>query len=95
MIRADPSRAFAFMHVPKTSGVALTQGLINALRPDTWLTGFDRSVLGGFNRFETLEEPVRGMAHQNLNPCSLPAHRLFWATSPYPALWKRSAIRGS
>ena len=67
---------WAFMHIPKTSGVAITEGLARALtnplgrrltkaiygRPQI-LTGFDRSLHGGFDRFDTFDASVRARLH--------------------------------
>lgn len=57
----DPTRPIAFLHIPKTAGIALRKALEAALRP-RWpgRTVFgahfsDRSHFGGFQRFETLD----------------------------------------
>jgi hypothetical protein len=69
------------MHIPKTSGVAITEGLARALtnpfgrrltkviygRPQI-LTGFDRSLHGGFDRFDTFEAAVQARFHPDVLP---------------------------
>ncbi len=53
----------AFAHLPKTSGQALTKGLIQALKPAVIVQGFDRSMFGAFIGFETLSNEVRSNIH--------------------------------
>jgi len=57
----DPSRTLAFMHVPKTSGVAITEGLKNSGLFATQHYGFDRVILGGFDRFDTFAPEFRAV----------------------------------
>jgi hypothetical protein len=69
------------MHVPKTSGVAITDGLARALTKPFGrrltkaiygrhqiLTGFDRSLHGGFDRFDTFDASVRARFHPEALP---------------------------
>jgi hypothetical protein len=73
---AMPRPVWAFMHVPKTSGAAITEGLARALTNpfgrrltkamygrSQILTGFDRSLHGGFDRFDTFEASVAARFH--------------------------------
>jgi hypothetical protein len=99
--QCDVARLIAFMHVPKTSGTAVGQGLIRAFdprrkqsdrtvrqcldrnldrlrrhiekllgRPSITLAGFDRSLFGGFDRFDTLHKSIRRIVH--LDAASMP-----------------------
>jgi hypothetical protein len=52
-------RPLAFMHIAKTSGTALTAGLIETLRPLRPLTGFDRVMFGGFSDFGSFSDGAR------------------------------------
>jgi hypothetical protein len=55
----DPGKPVAFMHVPKTSGVALSTGLLSALAPCRPLFCMDRVQFGGFTAFRTMSAEVR------------------------------------
>lgn len=50
----DQERPLAVTHVPKTAGIALRQALERALAPNRVLTGFDRSLFGDFQAFDTM-----------------------------------------
>lgn len=51
----DPSIPFVFMHIPKTSGSAMTSAIIAALQPNRTISPvLDRSLFGTFRRFDTL-----------------------------------------
>src|SRR5260221_13365454 len=43
-----------FMHVPKSSGISMTQAIVNALLPRATFYGLDHSIFGPFHRFATL-----------------------------------------
>lgn len=47
------------MHVPKTSGISLNTGLIEALRPRRPVTGFDRMLFGAFSDYDSFSPAVR------------------------------------
>ena len=67
----DRQRSIAFMHFPKTSGTSLTQGLLDALKPQRPLLGnYDRAIFGGFNSFDSLPPEQRKNIH--LDPSTLP-----------------------
>jgi hypothetical protein len=51
----DASRPIAFMHVPKTSGIALREGLKACTNTQGPPPGFDRSAFGDFARFDTVD----------------------------------------
>jgi hypothetical protein len=52
---SDASRPIAFMHVPKTSGIALREGLQACTNTQGPRPGFDRSAFGDFARFDTVD----------------------------------------
>ncbi len=55
LARYDASRPLAFIHIPKTSGVALSAGLTKALSCSSLVGKFDTAVFGDFNSFENLD----------------------------------------
>jgi hypothetical protein len=55
----DPARPLALMHIPKTSGTALTGGLAGAVQPRRVVGGFDRCLFGAFDRFDTIHPDIR------------------------------------
>ena len=57
----DSSRALAFLHIPKTSGVAINDGLKNSTLFATQHYGFDRVIFGGFERFDTFAPELRAV----------------------------------
>ncbi len=71
----EPSRPLVFMHIPKTSGIALREGLEAALAPGQAVLGFDASLFGGFRAFDTIHPQIR----QHIYPGSdaLPPHADF------------------
>jgi hypothetical protein len=60
-----------FMHVPKTSGVALTQNLIEAIAPRHVLHAHDRVLSGEFDAFDKID-PDKIRNHY-LDPAELPS----------------------
>jgi hypothetical protein len=67
----NPTIPIAFMHLPKTSGTSLTQGLVEALRPrSALLYHYDRALFGGFTSFSRLRSEIRETIH--LDPSTLP-----------------------
>ena len=55
----DATRPFAFMHIQKTSGQAVAAGLAMHFQSRTLIGGFDRSMFGAFDRFDTLSAAAR------------------------------------
>jgi hypothetical protein len=51
----DASRPIAFMHVPKTSGIAVREGLQSCTHTQGPPPGFDRSAFGDFAGFDTVD----------------------------------------
>jgi hypothetical protein len=66
----DAARPLAFMHIPKTSGVALMSALEGALSPGTVTKGFDLCLFGSFRDFETMDPFEQRRIHAS--PASLP-----------------------
>lgn len=66
----DKSRPLAFMHIPKTSGVAVTHGLAEALAPAVTVGGFDHSLLSANQDFDSMDDTVR--RHIYPSPTSMP-----------------------
>jgi hypothetical protein len=60
----------AFVHMPKSSGMALIKGLIQARKPALFVQGFDRSVFGSFADFATMDDEIRANVH--LDGTSMP-----------------------
>ena len=56
----DPERGIVFLHTPKTSGSALTRGLIAAIGPRSFVPAFDRAVYGSFDGFDTMAPETKG-----------------------------------
>jgi len=63
------------MHIPKTSGVALTNSFVEALTPRLAVYGFDRSLFGGFDAFDTVQADLRHTIY--LDPASVPPEANF------------------
>ncbi len=61
----DPSRPLAVMHIPKTSGVALIGGLLQAVRPNRVVSGFDLCLFGSFDGFATLAPETLRTIYRN------------------------------
>jgi hypothetical protein len=55
----DPGKPVAFMHIPKTSGTALSVGLVYALAPRRPFFCMDGVQFGGFTDFCTMSAEVR------------------------------------
>jgi len=57
------ARPLVFMHIPKTSGMAVENALVKAVAP-RWVTfGFDLSFFGNFTAFDTLAPQNRDFVH--------------------------------
>jgi hypothetical protein len=65
----DATRPLAFMHIPKTSGVALVSALEGALNQGTATKGFDFCLFGTFRDFETMTPAEQQRIHAS--PASL------------------------
>jgi hypothetical protein len=78
----------AFMHIPKTSGTALTAGLREAIKPRREVNGFDRVLFGEFQSFPTFVEDERRRIYTD--PTNLPRDTDFIAGHiAYSTLWRR------
>src|ERR1700751_4128077 len=61
-----------FMHIPKTSGMALNSAFREALAPRrALLLGYDRVVFGSFQSFDSMDPELRSRIY--LDPADLPA----------------------
>jgi hypothetical protein len=58
------------MHIPKTSGTALTRGLRSAINPLREATGFDRTLFGNFCAFDSFAPDERSRIY--LSSADLP-----------------------
>jgi hypothetical protein len=65
----DTSKPLTFMHIPKTSGVALMLALEGALSPGAGIRGFDLCLFGSFRNFETMDLAEQQRIHAT--PASL------------------------
>src|SRR6185437_15723452 len=61
-------RPLAFMHVPKTSGVALTYGVLEALPSTNCLNCYDRGFFGALRSCETILPAARHEVYDALPP---------------------------
>jgi hypothetical protein len=64
----DMDRPLAFMHIPKTSGVALADGLREILPSTTIIGGFDRRHFGAFRSFDTMSPGLRQQIYETFPP---------------------------
>lgn len=55
------SRRFAFMHVPKTAGIAFAEAIRAATAAPGDVFGFDRHQFGSFDAFDELDEAQRSL----------------------------------
>lgn len=60
-LRSGLDRPLGFMHVPKTSGMAIVNGLVEVLPGVPFQPGLDRSMFGTFKAFETLSAETRAV----------------------------------
>jgi hypothetical protein len=67
---AERDGPVVFMHVPKTSGVAISSGLRVALAPERALDGHDHCLFGSFANFETIAESIQRTIYES--PAGLP-----------------------
>jgi hypothetical protein len=63
-------RPLVFMHIMKTSGVALRAGLREVLPSPEYIGGFDRGYFGAFRSFETMSPEIRQGIHEALPPAN-------------------------
>jgi hypothetical protein len=74
----SPAAATVFMHIPKTSGTALTRGLMAAIAPRNPVCfAMDGTIFGSFRDFNSIESEHRCGLY--LDPLSLPAESDFVA----------------
>jgi hypothetical protein len=58
------------MHIPKTAGIAVSDALVQAVRPHHVFFGFDRAFFGPFQAFDTVAPATRAFIH--MTPATLP-----------------------
>jgi len=63
LARTGLDRPLALMHIPKTAGSALVVGFREMLPRTPYVGGYDRSMFGAFDAFETLDAEVRSVIH--------------------------------
>ncbi|HEY6440671.1 MAG TPA: hypothetical protein VIY55_11680 [Acetobacteraceae bacterium] len=73
----DSAAPVAFMHIPKTSGTALTTGLRSAIKPRREAAGFDRALFGSFRAFDSFVPDERSRVF--MDPADLPSDSDFIA----------------
>jgi hypothetical protein len=66
--RSDMDRPLAFMHIPKSSGLALNDGLRAVLPGTHCIQGFDHRHWGTFRSFETMSPGLRQMICADVLP---------------------------
>jgi hypothetical protein len=59
-----------FLHIPKTSGIAVAHALVEAARPPRVFFGFDRAFFGGFEDWGSIAAQNRCFIH--LTPATIP-----------------------
>jgi hypothetical protein len=55
----------AVMHVPKTAGHSITEALVNALAPKRRSGGYDLSLFGEFNNFDSFDNSIKDIIYSN------------------------------
>ena len=60
-----------FMHMPKTAGTAVAQGLKAALSPAATAEGFDRMLFGAFDGWDAVEPEARRQVF--MSPAAMPS----------------------
>jgi hypothetical protein len=84
----DEAAPVIFMHIPKTSGTALTVGLRDAISPGCAISGIDRVLFGSFGAFETVAPALR--SHIYVCPAELPVSGNFvTGHMALSTLWRR------
>jgi hypothetical protein len=66
-----PGNPLVFSHIPKTAGTSLTASLHDALKPEVFVQGMDKSLAGDYDEFDALATTARDMLY--LSPEELPA----------------------
>jgi hypothetical protein len=69
----DLTRPVAFMHVPKTSGMAFGSGLTSALAPSVIVSGFDLCLFDAFEGFDTFDKNIRCLVYESPDGLPKPA----------------------
>jgi hypothetical protein len=64
-------RPLVFSHIPKTAGTSLRAALAEALQPTVFVEGFDASLFGGYDDYDTISPAARSTIY--LAPEEIPA----------------------
>ena len=72
---APGKRPLVFLHIPKSSGIAVSHALLAAERPPRVFFGFDRAFFGGFNDFASV--PPENRAYIHLSAATIPRDETF------------------
>ena len=67
----NPSHRIAFMHLPKTSGMTMTDLLSRVIDSRCKFPVFDRSLFGAFSAFETIAPTIREQIHVGGSLCAI------------------------
>jgi hypothetical protein len=68
-------RPLIFLHIPKCSGIAVSQALLQAEQPKNVFFGFDKAFFGSFNDFESVGPENKAFIH--LSPNTIPRNETF------------------
>ena len=60
----NPNKPLAFMHIPKCAGASLKFGLQKALMPTRFVSGFDRTLFGLFEDFDSMDIELRSSIYK-------------------------------
>ncbi len=69
----DPQRPLLFLHIPKSAGSSLAEGLQAAIHPQTVVRGFDTSVFGAFDAFSGMAPAIAAHVYGEHNLLPAPA----------------------
>jgi hypothetical protein len=67
-------RPLVFLHIPKTSGIAVAHAMVETIGAANVFFGFDRAFFGGFSDWESIPAESRAFIH--FSPATLPADAL-------------------
>jgi hypothetical protein len=70
-----PDQPLVFLHIPKSSGISVSQALLQAQKTGRNYFGFDRAFFGSFADFASV--PAENRAYIHLSPDTLPRGETF------------------
>lgn len=68
----NPQQPLAMMHIPKTAGTSLMHDMSASLKPELDIRGFDRTLFGAFNDYESFSEEAKKNVY--LQATNMPAN---------------------